>query len=396
MQEASSDTPTKRRPDDLQHPASKSKRSLETKRSEEEGKSSNEICGLDLLQEGKILEPKLVDDEEEEKGNIESQTIEIEEEEGDGVDDGLATQERRRISIVDKILSNHTGGGRRLYLHNVRIRSLYDKFDSWFGSPALYNLEELDFCYRFAQSDSNKPLLPLSALRFSSTLAILCLGNCHFPMDGAYSIHLPKLKHFSLCGVTMSENVFHSLLSGSPVLESLLILDCNGLRKEMTPVVLNASICTLKVLVIRLTGPNLGAVLDLLKCFPCLETFYLMISGPRINVADTQYDNLPAPGSIHCLGQHLHKIVIRGYQGRQADIDFANFFLVNARMLRIMKIIAPRMISDKWIANQRKSLLLDYKASKDAEIHFTYCYLRTEMDCRKRTHDLSVSDPFDM
>ncbi|KAK3145262.1 hypothetical protein QOZ80_4AG0326430 [Eleusine coracana subsp. coracana] len=346
MEEASSDTPTKRRPEDLldhdlQHPASKSKRSLETKRSEEEGKSSNEICGLDLLQEGKILEPKLVDDEEEEKGNIESQTIEIEEEEGDGggvdlisslpndalntivsklntkegartqilakrwkpiwrssplnlqVDDGLATQERRRISIVDKILSNHTGGGRRLYLHNVRIRSLYDKFDSWFGSPALNNLEELDFCY-------------------------------------------------------------------------------------------------------RLTGPNLGAVLDLLKYFPCLETFYLMISGPRINVADTQYDNLPAPGSIHCLGQHLHKIVIRGYQGRQADIDFANFFLVNARMLRIMKIIAPRMISDKWIANQRKSLLLDYKASKDAEIHFTYCYLRTEMDCRKRTHDLSVSDPFDM
>ncbi|GJN38461.1 hypothetical protein PR202_gb27500 [Eleusine coracana subsp. coracana] len=342
MEEASSDTPKKRRPEDLldqdlQHPASKSKRSLETKRSEEEGKSSNEICGQDLLQEGKILEPKLVDDEEEVKGNIKSQTIEIEEEEGDGggvdlisslpndalntivsklntkegartqilakrwkpiwyssplnlqVDDGLATQERRRISIVDKILSNHTGGGRRLYLHNVRIRSLYDKFDSWFESPALNNLEELDFCY--------------------------------------------------------------SLLSGSPVLESLLILDCNGLRK---------------------------------------------ISEPRINVADTQYDNLPAAGSIHCLGQHLNKIVIRGYQGRQADIDFANFFLVNARVLRVMKIVAPRMISEKWMANQRKSLLLDYKASKDAEIHFTYCYLRTEMDCGKRTHDLSVSDPFDM
>lgn len=113
-------------------------------------------------------------------------------------------------------------------------------------------------------------------------------------------------------------------------------------------------------------------------------------------MADTQYDNLPAAGSIHCLGHHLNKIVIRGYQGNQADIDFVNFFVVSSRVLKIMKIVALRKISDKWMANQRKSLLLDYKASMDAKFHFTYCYLRTEMDCAKRTHDLSVSDPFDM
>lgn len=60
---------------------------------------------------------------------------------------------------------------------------------------------------------------------------LLSLENCRFPLDGTYSIHFPELKKFSLCAVTISENAFHSLLSGCSALESLLILDCSGLRQ---------------------------------------------------------------------------------------------------------------------------------------------------------------------
>jgi hypothetical protein len=100
--------------------------------------------------------------------------------------------------------------------------------------------------------------------------------------------------------------------------------------------------------------------------------------------------------TIPCLGHYLTKIVIRGYQGSRAHTGFTRFFVANASVLRVMNIAVPRKVTDKWMANQRKVLRTDCKASADAEIRFTYYYLRTEMDCAKRTHDLSVTDPFDL
>ncbi|TVU07190.1 hypothetical protein EJB05_47234, partial [Eragrostis curvula] len=523
VEEAFPDTPNKRKSEDLLghdllYPSPKNKQFQERTSLFEEGKNSNE---LDLLPEGMILKPQPVDEEGEESRNMDPKRTD-EEGVGEGVDRissvprdalftiisklgtkegaktqilsrnwkplwhlsplnlqvdaGLADGERKRIRTVDKILSTHTGDGRRFCLRDTRIRNLYKQCNKWLEDRALNNLKELDFHYKPAQSGKEQPLLPSSALRFSSTLGILSLGNCRFPMDGNYCLHFPELKQFSLHNVTISENALQGLLSGCTALESLLILDCNGFHqiclrspsirsigvrsrflsmrfqpdiilqelvimdapclerlftyppqgptiirvtrapklqvlgclsdaiskleiggmifKEMIPTVLNASMCTLKVLVLLSTRPNLGAVLNLLQSCPCLETFYVTLSVPRVNVADTQ--QLYLPGPIHCLGHHLKKIVIRGYQGSRQDIDFANFFIVNARVLQILKFGVPKKFSDKWVAKQRKALLLNQKASGDAKICFTYHYLLIEMDCERRTHDLTMLDPFDV
>jgi hypothetical protein len=57
----------------------------------------------------------------------------------------------------------------------------------------------------------------------------------------------------------------------------LLFLICYVLQK-MIAVSLTTTIHTVKVLALDHVGPDLDAVLDFLKCFPCLESLYIVVS----------------------------------------------------------------------------------------------------------------------
>lgn len=165
---------------------------------EEEESSRNEICRVDLHlpQEGKVLiKPQLAD-------TIEHPAVHMEQEEGDDFgeddddvdlisdlpDDALATvitkldtksgartqllsrrwrplwrssplnlqvdrhlapQESKRVKIVDEILSAHTGPCRRLRLHDANNLR---RSGTWFRSPALHQLQELDICCKMLKS----------------------------------------------------------------------------------------------------------------------------------------------------------------------------------------------------------------------------------------------------
>ncbi|RLM86449.1 hypothetical protein C2845_PM04G07840 [Panicum miliaceum] len=58
--------------------------------------------------------------------------------------------------------------------------------------------------------------------------------------------------------------------------------------------------------------------------------------------------------SIPCLDTHLKEIVLRNFRGGKDDIKFAKFFVLNARVLRLMEFRVPiRESTKKWEANQR-------------------------------------------
>lgn len=149
----------------------------------------------------------------------------------------------------------------------------------------------------------------------------------------------------------------------------------------------------------NLTDLALNKICQQINCkshiaYLILRVCSFQFSVPRIATGNVWHQYDPRE-PIYCLRHHLKKIIIRGYKGKQSDIDFANFFIGNARVLQKMTIGVPRNQCDKWMANQRMTLDMNYKASKNAQLQIMYYYLLTDMDCQKRTHDLSILDPFD-
>jgi hypothetical protein len=67
--------------------------------------------------------------------------------------------------------------------------------------------------------------------RFAPTLCVVTIGFCGFPNEIAPSLNFPCLKKLTLRRATMSKDTLRSLLSGCPVLESLLLDHNSGIGR---------------------------------------------------------------------------------------------------------------------------------------------------------------------
>jgi hypothetical protein len=134
----------------------------------------------------------------------------------------LSSQERTRIVLVSKILSDHLGPSRHFSLPDIRLHDRYAKIDGWLRSQALNGLEKIHFSYEIKDPHLRCPLPP-SVLCFAPTLRVAEFGYYDFPRDIAPSIKFPCLKQFTMCHIIVLEDALHNLLRGCPVLESLLL-----------------------------------------------------------------------------------------------------------------------------------------------------------------------------
>lgn len=127
-----------------------------------------------------------------------------------------------KIEVVSEIISEHQGPIRRLHLNSLYFADL----DGWFRSPALRNLQEFDIYV--AKFDD---VLPLSVLRFAPTLRVARIAHCSFFEDGDPVFNFPNLKTLALGFLSVYESTLHSILSGCPVLETLLLDSCGGFNR---------------------------------------------------------------------------------------------------------------------------------------------------------------------
>ncbi|SPT16651.1 unnamed protein product [Triticum aestivum] len=106
------------------------------------------------------------------------------------VDSYLCDGDCKRMAAVSKILSSHPGPARRLDIHMFSTNcKVQPKFDEWFLSPALYQLEELIFEAGRCHS------LPPSALRLAPTPRRASFSSCYLPqINAAPALLLPQLK----------------------------------------------------------------------------------------------------------------------------------------------------------------------------------------------------------
>nr|TKW30144.1 hypothetical protein SEVIR_2G015800v2 [Setaria viridis] len=158
--------------------------------------------------------------------------------------------------------------------------------------------------------------------------------------------------------------------------------------------------------VIALTQPDLclDMVINLLKCFPCLEKLYIEThkAGKKNTWCRQKYKNL-----IGTLEIRLKKIVLTNYRGNRSHFNFAKFFVLNARMLQSMRLelfdqnprsteIDRRRGRSTEIDRQRGRLLQIKKASRDIldVVAKNSCSLMLSIAFAEQVHDLSIADPF--
>uniref|UniRef100_A0ACD5TXX1 Uncharacterized protein n=1 Tax=Avena sativa TaxID=4498 RepID=A0ACD5TXX1_AVESA len=163
----------------------------------------------------------------------------------------------------------------------------------------------------------------------------------------------------------------------------------------MIPVSLTRSICTVKVLALKFSVPDLDTVLDVLRCFPCLEKLYIIwvkhLKTSMKNVRSRRYDPLDP---VKCLETHLRVLVLENYEGSEEGVGFAKFFVLNAKVVKEILFRVNEKIDKKWMADQHRMLGLETKASQDAQFIFrkrSYFNKYFDFDI----HDLSVADPFE-
>ncbi|XP_051184638.1 F-box/FBD/LRR-repeat protein At3g26920-like [Lolium perenne] len=385
----------------------------------------------------------------------------------------LCSSQFKRIPIVSKILSDHTGPARRFVFNFIRLHKDRKRFaeealqiESWFRSPALAKLQNLCISFRLLEdTHGDKMLYPLppSVFLCAPTLVVARISFCYFPKEIVPSGCFPLLKQLQLCWVSISEDVFHGVLSACHVLESLYLwsiadVGCfhissptlrsvglctcfsgkgelvvedapllqrlllpypgqggdtirvikapkleilgllspsiseikieNLLLKSLTPASFKNTVSTVKILSLQFSVPDLNAVIDVLRCFPCLETLCITLrESLKMPLKDgREYDPLDP---VKCLETHLKKLVMTDYKGDEQDIGFAKFFVLNAKVLREIRLIVNKEISKEWLADQYRLLEAESRASQDAQLEFI------QSDSMVlNANDLSIADPF--
>ncbi|TVT97153.1 hypothetical protein EJB05_57612 [Eragrostis curvula] len=149
----------------------------------------------------------------------------------------------------------------------------------------------------------------------------------------------------------------------------------------------------MKVLALSQRHLSLDVVINFMKCFPCLEKLYIesCMRGEK-NVWFHKYQNL-----IGTLDIRLKKIVLINYGGTNSHINFAKFFVLNARVLQSMILEVSHKISGEWIERQHRLLETENRASRGALVDFVYHNSRPGplgWVGAKVAHDLSTADPF--
>ncbi|TVU11486.1 hypothetical protein EJB05_13891, partial [Eragrostis curvula] len=341
------------------------------------------------------------------------------------------TWRRIPFSDISGILSAHSGPGRRFAVpmrYFVYNKDPAATMDDWLRFPALDNLQEIEFHlgggpYGFPPH----PPLPAALRRFSATLRVASFGGCNFP-DGA--LHLPLVKQLSLLNVGIAEESLNALFDGCPVLESLLltqdmdtamvisVISAPSLRilgqlpvdkprlefgtttfqgshvvKSMTPV------NNVKVLALTHMYLSLDSVINFMKCLPCLEKLYIKMSKTyeteepaERNAWCRKYRNITSSLDIS-----LKEIVLTTYRGNKAHVNFAKFFVLNARVLESM-VLDVHIKNDniEWIERQQRLLQITSRASRDARFDFVSHLGRPkrEKSWYGQVHNLSMADPF--
>uniref|UniRef100_A0A0A9HQ34 Uncharacterized protein n=1 Tax=Arundo donax TaxID=35708 RepID=A0A0A9HQ34_ARUDO len=243
-------------------------------------------------------------------------------------------------------------------------------------------------------------------------------------LKGSYGFRCLRINSPSLRSIAMSSGKL--IIEDAPLLQRLLQLEPrSGLRvsvvsapkletlgclsnlghnsklvfgttviQKLCAVCLTTVVSSVKILAISIYNLSLDLVINLMRCFPCLEKLYVKsgVSGNK-NLWRHKYHNL-----IKCLDIRLKTVVLKNYRGIKYQVNFATFFILNAKMLESMRFEGTYNDNEMFIAEQRRLLQLEERASRGARFYFTSgrrCHHKHGLTHINHVHDLSITDPFE-
>ncbi|CAM0953614.1 unnamed protein product [Alopecurus aequalis] len=149
-----------------------------------------------------------------------------------------------------------------------------------------------------------------------------------------------------------------------------------------------SEVCTVKILSVDMC--SLDAIIKLMMCFPCLERLYI----ESVDTGETNVWFRRRRVLLESLDIRLKRISWRFYRGSKSHVNFARFFVINAKVLELMTFQVSVDYDVESIAQQSKVLKLDSKASRGAQFRFTPD--DSHRNARDfRVHDLDLADPFE-
>ncbi|XBH60885.1 hypothetical protein VPH35_115409 [Triticum aestivum] len=141
------------------------------------------------------------------------------------------------------------------------------------------------------------------------------------------------------------------------------------LFQGISPVSSTNTMRTLKVLALKSSGQKLNAVLNIFRWFPCLEKLCVIFhtNRERNDENEPRYDPLHP---IECLETHLKKVVFKSFEGYGKQVDYARFFVLNAKVLDKIEFEVKNHYSSGTVASKHKLLQVENRASREARFEF--------------------------
>ncbi|KAM3261395.1 hypothetical protein ACQJBY_052198 [Aegilops geniculata] len=291
--------------------------------------------------------------------------------------------EDRSYICPSLVLSAHPGPGRRFCL-TTNSSMTTPTIDHWFRSAALDNLQELEFAGRGLTCP-----VPASIFRFAHTLRVANIRHCTLQAAAVQRLRFPQLKQLGLECVHVSEPSLHRLIAGCPALEFLLILRSSGFHS------LRINSLSLRKLCIRTSGstqpqfgeliienaPRLGSLIHLHKIWRIGDLS--VYTALKVDALDFLAD----------LQGFRQIVVLETYLGTWPHVNFAEFFVLNARVLELMTFhIEASIYSDEFLAKQHRRLQIDNRASRDARFRFTTANCQHAVSGTKHLRDFDLND----
>ncbi|KAJ1683607.1 hypothetical protein LUZ63_019228 [Rhynchospora breviuscula] len=230
------------------------------------------------------------------------------------------------------------------------------------GSPliSISSLRLRKLVFDWGSTYFNVKLIAELIIKDAPNLESLMLGECETRDCNVKVLDAPKLQLLGfLCVAFKSLQLGGTLLQQQPA----SVIQVNAMQCQMT------MLSSVKTLAIKMEHYFDKTILDLLRCFPCLENLYILKYGGSC------YKNYLGKGIWDEHGflsflDHLKTVTVKGFYGNRSDVELVRYLVVHGKVLRKTTLLCSKAFSEKFVEAKKRQFCIKKRASSDLELFF--------------------------